>query len=81
MTSRICVTAVVAPYPKEGAMIGIVVEGEAGYSPTGWFFPTMEAGRKYADEFNGKLGLTPLEVSRIVGSSMRKDATPGPLSG
>ena len=79
MTSRICVTAVVAPYPKEGAMIGIVIEDEAGYSPTDWFFPTMATAEKYADEYNEKLGLTPLEAWLIIGSSMR--VGPCPASG
>jgi len=69
---RMCVTALVAPYPKAGAMIGIVIEDEAGYSPTEWFFPTLEAAEKYAEEYNGKLGLTSLEAWEIVTSSMRK---------
>ena len=81
-TGRMCVTALTAPYPKVGAMIGVVVENEAGYHPTPWFFPTMEAAEKYAKEYNGKLGLTPLEAWRIVASSMRQgNALPPPLGG
>lgn len=74
----------------QGFRVGIVTRGEGGYALAGdwpyegkpgqkapWFFPTKDEARKFCDEENTKLGLTPKEVMIRIGQSMFSGARRG----
>jgi hypothetical protein len=62
--------AFVAVVDPQGGRLGVAVEKEAGYNPTGKTFDSFKEAEAWADGLNKHIGLKREEAVMIVASSM-----------
>lgn len=66
------VTAIKPSDPAKPYILGVAVEGEAGYHPTDYpGVATYDEAATWADELNKRLGLTSKRAAQIIASTMR----------